>query len=147
MSMGPCDFMDNVLSVMKAFGVEYRQPTDEGDWGDEDYEAVTDALARALRLGKAARDAAEGEQYVVAFGTPADGFEYVGPFASGEDANEYGDMWLGDHDWWAILLQQPATDTPMATCSVCGETCHVDELPHCTPDELPEPGDIRETGR
>ena len=146
MSMGPCDVMDEVLRLMKAFGIEYPQPEDEGDWSDEDYTSVTNALAKALRLGKAARDAAEGEQYVLAFGTPADGFEYVGPFASGEDVNEYADRWL-DGDWWAILLQQPATDTPMATCSVCGEACHVDELPHCTPDELPEAGDMRETGR
>jgi hypothetical protein len=146
MSMGPCDFMDEVLRLMKAHGIEYPQPEDEGDWSDEDYTSVTNALAKALRLGKAARDAAEREQYVVAFGSPADGFEYVGPFASGEDANEYGDMWLGDHDWWAILLQAPAPDPGLYRCDICGEAS-TENTPCCTSDDLPEPGDIRETGK
>jgi hypothetical protein len=48
-------------------------------------------------------------QWIIVRGNPADGFEYVGPFQSGEAANAYQDA---DHDrgmdWWVVLLQAPA---------------------------------------
>ncbi len=50
------------------------------------------------------------EQHVIAFGNPADGFEYVGPFGSFEEAETYGYNNGRFRDWWVILLQAPATD-------------------------------------
>ncbi len=50
------------------------------------------------------------QQYILTYGNPADGFKYIGPFDCGDDANEYGDIWLHQHDWWVILLQKPASE-------------------------------------
>jgi hypothetical protein len=48
MSMGPCDFMDEVLRLMAEYDIQYPDPEDEGDWGTEDYNNATDALREAL---------------------------------------------------------------------------------------------------
>jgi hypothetical protein len=45
-------------------------------------------------------------QYVLAYGSPTDGFEYVGPFDSHEAAVDYGET-TRDVDWWVIALVAP----------------------------------------
>ena len=46
-------------------------------------------------------------QFIVIYGNPADGFHYVGPFASRDDAAQYA---ADDTpaDWWIVVLDAPA---------------------------------------
>jgi hypothetical protein len=46
-------------------------------------------------------------RYVLAFGNPVDGFEFVGPFTDRRAAEEYRSRYSID-DCWTILLQRPA---------------------------------------
>ena len=48
------------------------------------------------------------QQFIVIYGNPAEGFTYVGPFASHDDAVDYAQVDNAPSDWWIILLQQPA---------------------------------------
>jgi hypothetical protein len=50
------------------------------------------------------------EQWVLSFGNPSDGFEYVGPFATATDAIDYAEKWIRNQEWWTILLQAPAKE-------------------------------------
>lgn len=48
-------------------------------------------------------------KYMLIIGNPTHGFEYVGPFDSGDDAAEY--MYrVGDRlaDWWVGVLDAPS---------------------------------------
>ncbi len=44
---------------------------------------------------------------ILAFGNPADGFEYVGPFETAEDAITYAEAVDDSRDWWSIALNDP----------------------------------------
>lgn len=48
--------------------------------------------------------------YVLCVGNVADGFTFIGPFVSTDDAARYAetDMEYKHCDWHVILLQQPA---------------------------------------
>ena len=46
-------------------------------------------------------------QYIIAYGNPAEGFTYVGPFATFSEASEYTEDERGD-SWWIIELNAPA---------------------------------------
>lgn len=48
-------------------------------------------------------------KYLIAFGNPVDGFGFIGPFDSAEDANEYAehDRDLSCVDWWVVELIAP----------------------------------------
>jgi hypothetical protein len=48
--------------------------------------------------------------YILIFGNPGDGFEYVGPFKTAAAATEYAetDRELRNGGWWVMLLQKPA---------------------------------------
>lgn len=46
--------------------------------------------------------------HVIVCGNPCDGFEFIGTFPTGEEANDYADQWLSNRDWWVTLLQAPA---------------------------------------
>jgi hypothetical protein len=47
-------------------------------------------------------------QFVIIYGNPADGFSFVGPFNSRDDAAQYA---ADDTpaDWWVVMLDAPAT--------------------------------------
>jgi hypothetical protein len=52
------------------------------------------------------------EQFIVIYGSPADGFNYVGPFNSRDDAAQYAAD-DAHADWWIIRLDAPAiTEEP-----------------------------------
>lgn len=44
--------------------------------------------------------------HILITGNPADGFEYFGPFKTGEEAVTFGnkDAHIGDHEWWIAPL-------------------------------------------
>lgn len=42
--------------------------------------------------------------HILITGNPVDGFEYFGPFKTGEEAITYGEDWLSS-DWWIALLR------------------------------------------
>ncbi len=44
--------------------------------------------------------------FILIKGNPVDGFEFVGPFPSNEDAMEHGDS--VKTDWWVAELEEPA---------------------------------------
>jgi hypothetical protein len=46
-------------------------------------------------------------QFVVIYGNPADGFNYVGPFESRDDAALYAAEDT-PADWWIVMLDAPA---------------------------------------
>lgn len=46
-------------------------------------------------------------KYAIAYGSPVDGFYFVGPFDSQADASLYAES-EGTTDWWVIELQNPA---------------------------------------
>lgn len=45
--------------------------------------------------------------YVLVIGNPGDGFQIVGPFEDGNDANEWADAHARGMEWWAMRVQQP----------------------------------------
>ena len=49
------------------------------------------------------------KHWIIICGNPTDGFEYIGPFSSFEDAhkevNEDGN--IDDHEWWITELTAP----------------------------------------
>ena len=46
---------------------------------------------------------------VIMYGNPVDGIKIVGPFASSEEAINYGDEALSDTEWWLTSIQRPDT--------------------------------------
>jgi len=46
--------------------------------------------------------------HIIITGNPVEGFSYVGPFTTGEDAMQHGAEWLST-DWWIARLTAPAT--------------------------------------
>jgi len=52
----------------------------------------------------------DSQQWVLSFGNPNDGFDYVGPFATATEAIDYGEQWMPGQEWWTILLQAPAKE-------------------------------------
>lgn len=46
------------------------------------------------------------ELHVLVCGNPVDGFSFVGPFPSDDDAREYGENDT-DGDWWVTALESP----------------------------------------
>lgn len=46
-------------------------------------------------------------QFIVIYGNPADGFNYVGPFESRADATHYASV-DNAGDWWIVELDAPA---------------------------------------
>ncbi len=46
-------------------------------------------------------------EYILCFGNPSDGFEYIGPFNSADEVNEYAHIYAIGLDWWIIVLQEP----------------------------------------
>lgn len=55
--------------------------------------------------------------YVVLSGTPADGFEVIGPFKHPSYAAEWAATWEDDIDWWVVpLIAQSAEETGEQTC-------------------------------
>ena len=45
--------------------------------------------------------------FILCFGNPKDGFEYVGPFEVPADAQTHAEQNYGFTDWWVIQLQAP----------------------------------------
>ena len=50
----------------------------------------------------------QGQQWACIFGDPAQGFTYHGPFATSDEACEYGDLHRGNDadEYWVTPLQQ-----------------------------------------
>lgn len=50
--------------------------------------------------------------YIIVTGNPIEGFEYIGPFPSADEAAAYGntDPHLPDGDWWTAPLYTPAEE-------------------------------------
>jgi hypothetical protein len=50
------------------------------------------------------------EQFIIIYGNPQDGFAYIGPFNSRDEATYHAD---GDTpaDWWIVQLEAPAYAT------------------------------------
>lgn len=46
-------------------------------------------------------------KYILIFGNPVDGFTYLGPFDSTEEANDYADDKIRRDDWWVAILDKP----------------------------------------
>ncbi len=46
--------------------------------------------------------------YIVCYGNPIDGFDFVGPFESAEEAVEYGNSERFSTNWWVAKLYEPA---------------------------------------
>jgi hypothetical protein len=44
---------------------------------------------------------------VLIFGSPTDGFEFVGPLADREAAIQYADEFHADQDFWTAELEEP----------------------------------------
>lgn len=44
---------------------------------------------------------------VVIMGNPVDGLEFIGPFWTTVEANEYADFNSDDREWWVAKLQRP----------------------------------------
>lgn len=47
--------------------------------------------------------------YILITGNPVDGFEYIGPFATAEDAGEHAntDGNIEEGDWWIATIESP----------------------------------------
>ena len=45
--------------------------------------------------------------YIITYGNPNDGFFYVGPFDTQEEAKAYTEAEI-DRDWWIVNLLPPA---------------------------------------
>ena len=43
--------------------------------------------------------------YVILAGSPAEGFEIIGPFKQPHYAGEWADEWLDSLDWWVLPLK------------------------------------------
>ena len=49
-------------------------------------------------------------KYIIAWGSPVYGYEYIGPFDSHEDAFDFADAELDVDEgssWWVVALQTP----------------------------------------
>ena len=57
--------------------------------------------------------------HVVVVGNPFDGMTIHGPFATGDEANEWADCNdktdLDNVDWWVICLESPVCDEELST--------------------------------
>lgn len=51
---------------------------------------------------------------IIVMGTPVDGFEFIGPFMSSEDAANYADK-IDGGDWWITSLDAPEEGTTSTT--------------------------------
>lgn len=49
-------------------------------------------------------------EFIVCYGNPCDGFEYIGPFEDAHNAGDYAELWLKNFDWWIALLQKPCEE-------------------------------------
>jgi hypothetical protein len=47
--------------------------------------------------------------YVIISGTPTKGFSIIGPFSHAIFAQDWGDAWEEDIDWWVSELIPPTT--------------------------------------
>lgn len=57
--------------------------------------------------------------FAIATGNVANGFQFIGPFATEEEANEYGDkMQVGNDGWWVVPMEAPAAVEPPPTKSI-----------------------------
>lgn len=50
------------------------------------------------------------EQFIIIYGSPADGFAHVGPFDSRDDASQYASI-DNAGEWWIVMLDAPAIAT------------------------------------
>jgi hypothetical protein len=50
-----------------------------------------------------------GIPVTIVSGNPIDGFQFVGPFATSEDAVEFGNTLDRDTDWWIAPLYPPVS--------------------------------------
>lgn len=48
--------------------------------------------------------------YIICYGSPVDGFTFVGPFDDRDDAVRYAEF-DGGTDWWIAELDQPDSET------------------------------------
>ena len=51
--------------------------------------------------------------HIIAIGNPFDGLVLVGPFESGEAANDYGDDCCQKEEWHAVEVEQPYQQAPI----------------------------------
>lgn len=49
--------------------------------------------------------------FIVMRGNPADGFRFVGPFETSDDAVEYIDKCVGNEEAWVVELLEPEYET------------------------------------
>lgn len=49
------------------------------------------------------------KKYIVIYGNPGDGFHFIGPFDTIDEATEYGKD--ATRDWWIAELNAPADGT------------------------------------
>jgi hypothetical protein len=45
--------------------------------------------------------------WIVIFGNPSKGFEFVGPFNDAMSASEHGERISAGHDWWVAEVIRP----------------------------------------
>ncbi len=45
--------------------------------------------------------------FLLVVGDPVDGFDYVGPFDSSEQAQEWAQEFTDGDSWWVVELQSP----------------------------------------
>ena len=62
------------------------------------------------------------EMYVILVGNPRDGFRVIGPFKTGDDADEYIDTEPENVDWMTVVpLEVPAYETGLRQFGVVVE--------------------------
>ena len=62
------------------------------------------------------------EMYIILVGNPRDGFRVIGPFKTGDDADEYIDTEPENVDWMTVVpLEVPAYETGLRQFGVVVE--------------------------
>ncbi|QWY83553.1 hypothetical protein [Rhizobium phage RHph_X2_28B] len=52
-------------------------------------------------------------KYIIISGNPVDGFTFIGPFDSADEATQYTESNSKDlYDWWLAPLTEPTEETP-----------------------------------
>lgn len=139
MSLSPCDFMDAVLNAAANTGAPFPTPHDEdgeevGDWGNDEFEAAANHVGTLLEQRKALLDALRKLQ--------------TGGLLMGiGHERARGEVLTIVAEALALVDGPDSDEEESYRCPVCGEPSAGGFIAHCTPDELPEPGDVRETGR
>lgn len=103
---GPFETKPEAEQVL-AWGIKGMYAARKDNWWYSDpKECEAARLFNAAAMRGALKQVQEGGQWLIAYGNPVDGFNFIGPFNSEEDAIEYAEREL-TNQWSVAQLDKP----------------------------------------